>query len=114
MDLSQIFKDLIWDLMVQAALKKLFELVPFLGWGPIGLIVGFIVGKVGDWLYENLKMFIAFEVIVIRKEALAKEYAAQALSLKQIALANGIDSDAYKAQREKSKLALRDLVHFGA
>ncbi len=113
MDLAEIFKELIWDVIVQFALKELFIAIPFLAWGPLGIFVGFIVSTFADWLFKALKDYINFELIVIKKEELAKEYATQAYSLKMIAEAKGIDSDEFKAQRELAKTALSRLIHFG-
>lgn len=112
MDLSQLFKDLIFNTLVKAALAKLFAAVPLLGWGPIGWIVSLVVGKIAEWLFDNLAEAVNFEVIVLRKESLAKEYARQVLSLKQLAQTNGIDSEEFKAQREKAKVALAQFIHF--
>lgn len=111
--LSKIFKGLIWDLLISALLKKIFAALPILGWGPIGWLVTFIVGKLADALFEVLAEFVNFQVIVLRKEALAKEYAVQSYNLKQLADSKGIDSDEFKAQREKAKAALAQFVKFG-
>lgn len=113
MDISDIFKGLIWDTLVAIAVKQLFVLIPFLGWGPIGLFVGFIVNKIASLLFNALKEIIDFNVIVIRKQNLAKEFSIQAYNLKMLADTKGINSDEFKAQREKSKVALSEFIKFG-
>lgn len=109
-----IFKDLIWNALVKFALAKLFEAIPFLAWGPVGLIVGWLAGKIADYIYEALSEAVNFELIVIRKVEFAKEYALQSYNLKMIAQGKGIDSDEFKAQREIAKAALSHFIKFGA
>lgn len=112
--MPNIFEDLIWKAVVAAALKLLFAAVPWLGWGPIGWIVWFLANKFAEMLFQVLSDFINFEAIVIKKHGLAKEYATQSILLKNLADSKGIDSDEFKAQREKAKLALSKFIQFGA
>lgn len=112
MDLSKTFKELIWDALVGLALKQLFTTIPWLAWGPIGAIVGIIVGRFGNLLFDFVREYINLELIVLRKQGLAKAYSEQALALKLIALEKGVDSDEFKAQREKAKTALSDFIKF--
>lgn len=114
MDLSDIFKKLIWDSIIKALLDKLFLAIPFLGWGPVGIIVALIVNKLGSWIFDAMKMFIDFSLIVIKKEELAREYAVESLNLKNIALSKGIDSEEFKAERIKAAASLSRFVKFGA
>ena len=114
MDLSKIFKDLVWDALVSLALKKLFAAIPFLGWGPIGWVVTLLASKLSAYLFDALHEVIDLQLIIIRKNELAQEYAKSAYELKLLAETKGIDSDEFKAEREKAKLALARFIKFGA
>lgn len=111
-DFGQIFKTLIWDSLVSAALRQLFAAVPFLGWGPIGWLVSLIVTKVADYVYAAVDEFIDLKVIAFKKMELAREYSKVSLDLKNIALSKGIESDEFKAAREVGKKSLSALIKF--
>lgn len=113
MDLSEIFKKLVWDTLVTVAIKQLFAAVPWLGWGPVGVIVGWVGGLVADQIYKALDMMVALQLIVIKNKALAKDFAAAALTLKEIGQAKGIDSPEFKEARDEHKKRLAELIHFG-
>lgn len=57
-------KLLIFDVIVKAAIQRLFLAVPFLGWGPIGLVVSFYISKFADFAYaigKEIVMDIEFK-----------------------------------------------------
>ena len=112
MDLGAIFKDLVWDVLVRVALSKLFQSVPFLGWGPLGMLVGWAVGIFGSMLFEAVREAVQLEVIVLRNEAHRKAFAAAATNLKAIARDKGPDSNEFKEARDAHRKALSEFVQF--
>lgn len=52
--MNKYFKTLVWDLVVEAALQRLFLYVPLLGWGPIGMIVRGLAIRFADRLFVEL------------------------------------------------------------
>lgn len=60
-----LLKTLVWDNLVKAAIGRLFAAIPFLGWGPIGYLIGFIVTKITDYLYEVMKEWYNVESILL-------------------------------------------------
>lgn len=112
MDLGQIFKDLIWNVLVKAALGRLFAAIPLLGWGPIGLIVTWIVSHFAEKLFDHMHEWIDFKMIFFKKKELQQAFDGEVLKLQGIFDEKGMDSDEFKAQREKSKEALSKFVKF--
>lgn len=111
-DLGDLFKDLVWDLLVKAALSKLFAAIPWLGWGPVGILVGWIVGMLADYLYDAVKMTIDLQVIAFKNEQHRREYDKAGVTLKLIARDKGIDSPEFKAARDENKKSLSRFVTF--
>lgn len=112
-DIGDIFKDLVWGALVRAALGALFKAAPFLGWGPIGIIVTFLVTQFAEKLYEVVREYVQIEVIILRNEAHRKEYDAASTRLKIIAHSSGIDSPEFQKARDENKKALSKFVQFG-
>jgi len=111
--LDDIFKDLVWRALVKLAISQLFKAIPFLAWGPIGLVVSFFLTKFANYLFDAVKEVIDLQIIVFSNEKLASEYAAAALTLKEIGQALGVDSEEFKNARQKHKESLAKLIQFG-
>lgn len=110
---GDLFKDLIWSAVIKAATQALIKAIPFLAMGPMPMIVGVIVGIVGDFLYAQLKDVYSFHSISIVNEQHRKEFDSASLKLKLIARDKGIDSDEFKTAREAQREALSRFVRFG-
>ena len=112
MDLNDLFKDLVWDNLIKAALGKLFAAVPVLGWGPIGLVVNYIVFKFADQLYDAIKEWKDFKVIFLRNLGLEQDFNTTSVKLKLIAIDKGKESVEYKEARNENQKRLQNLVRF--
>lgn len=112
MDLGQIFKDLLWDALVAAALKRLFAAVPWLGWGPIGVLVTWIVGMFADEIFSGMKLAVDLEVIAIRNEIHRREYTVAAVALRSAAINFGTESPQFKEMRLEKVKKLSEFVQF--
>ncbi len=67
--MNDLFKSLVFDVLVKAAIQRLFILVPLLGWGPIGYIVSFYLTKFADLGYQSAKEELTFGLIKFQNAA---------------------------------------------
>lgn len=109
---EDLVKVLLWDVLVKAALQRLFLLVPLLGWGPIGMVVSHYAFKLTDFMYEQMADYISITIIAARNKKFESEFNKAAINLKLIAMQKGIQSDEYRSAREQHKKALSDFVRF--
>lgn len=112
--ITDLFKNLVWDNLIALGIEKLFRLLPFLGWGPIGFLVSKIIWKFSDVLFEVTDTFIDVKEIPIRNNNLRKEFDRESVKLMIIAREKGIDSIEFKTERENAKKSLSNLVRFNA
>jgi hypothetical protein len=112
LDLGDIFKELVWDVLVKAAIGQLFAALPFLAWGPIGIVVSWALTLFANKLYEGVKEFVNLQAIVLRNEAHQRAYDRASVSLKIIAQQKGIESPEFKNAREDHKKKLSEFVRF--
>lgn len=112
MDLGDLFKDLVWNALVKAALSKLFAAVPLLGWGPIGFVITWIATRYADELYDGIKLFINIELIAFRNKEFEKMYANASVKLKIIAKDHGIESEEFKNARVQNRKSLEDFARY--
>ena len=106
------FKEILWDSLVKAAIARLFIVAPFLGYGPIGVLVSYIITKYSDIFYAVLKLSLNLEQIAVNNEELRIAYNDAAVKLHIIAKDKGIDSSEFKEFRNESKKALSAFVRF--
>jgi len=107
------FKDLVWDVLIKAALAILFKAIPFLGWGPIGALVSVVVKWFADKLYELVKETFELQKIAFTNLAHLQAYQSASLKLKLIARDKGIDSHEFQEARSVHRKTLSFFVRFG-
>lgn len=107
-----VFKSLIFDELVKVAIAKIIGLAPFLSWGPISFIVGKLVTYIAGELYVLLKDAINFHVILLNNAQHHTAYIDAQIQLKNIAKEKGIDSDEFKAQRQKHAASLAKFIRY--
>ena len=112
MDTEQLFRSLVWDNLIKAAIKRVFMAVPFLAMGPLGKITVYILTKFADKLYVVLKEEVDVQRIIFRNRKLGREFGRASVKLKIIAKSKGIDSNEFKNAREIHKKRLSDFVRF--
>lgn len=112
--ISDIFKALIWDTLLTAAINALFKAVPFLAWGPLGFVVSAVIRWVGNKVFEGVDEYIDLQTIAFKKLELAQEYAKHAIELKRIAQKSGTESPEFMNARTIAQNALRDAIKFNA
>ncbi len=109
---EKVFKDLVWDALVKAALARLFIAVPWLAWGPLGAVVGFIVNIYADKLFKELELGLDLTYIKFHNKEGEKEFRLASVKLSIEAIAHGVDSPEYKEANEKAKAAFAQYVAF--
>jgi len=110
--MADLFEDLVWNTLVNYGLQLLFQAVPFLGWGPIGSFVSWLVLKYADQLYQALVLLIDVNVIAFRNQQFGQSFATAEVNLKQIAGKNGIDSQEFQDARVTAKQDLSNVIKF--
>lgn len=106
---ASVWKELVWDVAVKAALSLLFAAVPWLG-----DILNPIVILFTDKLFEVISQFIEVSAIQMRNSEHQREFEAKSIELRQAAKNLGLDSDEYKKVRMDAQAALSVFVHFGS
>ena len=109
-DIGDVFKDLVWDAIVKAALARLFAAIPWLGWGPVGILVSWVVGHFAEKLYGAMALAIDFRLIAYRNEQHRQAFETASVTLKIIARDQGIDSEQFQKAREAHAKALSKFV----
>lgn len=108
-----VFKDLIWNNLIEAALIELFVAFPFLNFWPINVAIRYIVMEFSDAIYAGVRELIDVTVIQLRNEQLQTEFDRSAVKLKIIARGAGIDSEEFKNARVENKDHLRKYIRIG-
>lgn len=107
------FKVLIFDVIVKAAIKRLFLAIPFLGWGPIGILASFLIQKFADMAYDEGKEALIMSVIKFKNEIHQAEFDKAFLKLKHIektATQKEIEIEIKKAQDAMAKFVMHSRV----
>lgn len=101
-----LFKDLVFDPMVKLVIQRIIGLASWLAFGPVAFIVGQVVTYVAGVVYDVMKDFINFEVILLRNAEHQKALIEALTDLQKIAKTNGIGSPEFRSAREAHKAAL--------
>ena len=107
-----LFKELVWDSIVEAVLGRLFTMVPLLGWGPIGYVISYFAVKYSDLLFEGITLFVDVTLIRIRNKEFQKAYDRASIRLMSLADDFGVDHEEFRKARDEDKRALRYLAQF--
>ncbi len=109
-----VFKDVVFDQLVKAAITYIVGLAPFLSFGPIAFIISKVVTYVAGLLYLEMKEAINFQVILLNNRSLHDKFVTAQIELRKIALEKGIDSPEFRVNREAHKKALAEFSRYGA
>lgn len=97
---------------MKLAVSRLIIAIPFLGWGPMGLITQWVVGIVAEAIWNALDLAIDMTLIPIKNQGLKREYEAASLRLKIVAENQGIDSPEFEEARNEEHARLANFVRF--
>jgi hypothetical protein len=110
--MGDTFKVFVWDALVQIAIQRLFKAIPWLGFGPVGVVVSWVAGMLAEQLYDAAKLVIDLKTVAFVNEVHRKAYENASIKLAVLAHDKGIDSDEFKVARDEHKKALHQFVLF--
>lgn len=113
---EKIFKDLVWDPAVEAALTALYA-NPATSWmatWPVKPFVEYIVKHFSGWLFAGVTLFVDVTAIRMVNREAQQSYDISSISLQKIATQTGEDSPEFKEARERAKKDLSRFGRFGA
>jgi hypothetical protein len=113
-DIGDTFKELVWDALIKAAIASLIKAVPFLGWGPAGAVLTWVVQKFTDYLYSTLVTSFNVAKMPFLNEAHRVAFDDATVKLRIIAAGEGINSDAFRKARDEHKKRLSEFVKFAS
>lgn len=109
---GELFKGVVWDNLVKAAIKRLFAAAPWLSWGPLGWLTSFVIVYISDLIYEELSKFIDVQYVIFKNAQLRDQWAKTAVDLKAVALKSGIESEEFKKARHEQTEKFSEFVRF--
>lgn len=107
---EEVIKDLVRDVLVKAAIKKLIAVAPLFGLPVLNPLTVYLVGKLFEVIYDEVAMIIALTKIDIdvQHEKEAYEKAAEELKKKL----ETQDEESIQKAKEEFKRRLGDLIRF--
>jgi hypothetical protein len=111
--MSDLFKTLIWDAMITAAIKRLLASLPsWIGGGPIGFVLTWVFEKIANRIYHELDLLVVTQAIGLRNHYQRLAFDRSALALQIVSDTYGADSEQFKKERENARRRLSDLISF--
>lgn len=110
--MTDIFKTLVWDNLVRAALAALYVSQPWLNVPPINWALNYLVPLFADHLYASAKLFINLEQIRFLNSVNQRDFETSSILLRDIAKEKGIDSQEYIDAHKKEVDAFSHLIKF--
>lgn len=80
--LESAIKRLIYETVLKAVIARAIAAAPFLAWPVVNPVFVYILTKIADAIYDELKVHVTFDLIDIRTEQEQKEYDEKVLVLK--------------------------------
>lgn len=111
---EDIFKQVVWDTLVKAAIAALFQAAPYLAVWPIGPIITYIINQFSAALYSVLRIIVDLEAIAFVNAEYKSAFDKAAVTLKIIAHDKGIDSKEFADAKENAKKIFAKYVSFGS
>lgn len=113
-EVEELFKTLVWDLLVDAALVALFVAEPWLAYWPFRQIVTGVATLFTNKLFSVGRRTIDMTAIPLINEAHKRAFTDAVVELKVIGYHQGRDSPEYLKARDDAKAALSRFVHFNS
>lgn len=101
-----------WDNLIEAVIKRLFINIPLLAWGPIGVVVSWIITSIGEQLFKTLQVSVDLTAIKLKNTEAQKQWESASVRLWFIAEDEGIESEKFKQAREYEKEVFAKFVHY--
>lgn len=110
--IEDVFKIVVWDVLVDASLGALFAAEPWLATWPLGPMLRGFVHLFSDKLYLGARLLLDLQAIMITNELHKRYFNSSAATLKIIAHDKGIDSPEFKEATLNAKKDFAKFVHF--
>ena len=112
--LGDLIKKVVWDeFIVEAAVSKVIAAVPFFAWGPMPVIVGFIVRRVGEFMYQEASNSLQEFSIEFTNEVRKKSVSKAVVTLKAIGASKGLDSKEFQNALENARKEFSSFNQYG-
>jgi hypothetical protein len=112
--MNEIVKEVIYDSVVKAAIKRVIAALPFLATPVIGPVLAYILSslitRLADLLYKELSLFVTFSVIDFQTEQQKRKYEAAVEALKAATQTKN-QKEIERAKKEFQD-RLRDVIRF--
>jgi len=103
-------RDLIFDVVLAAAVQGISAAIPFLRLPVISSIFSFIVTKVAGVLYEEMSRYVVFSLIDIRVGGERDTYKAAIVELKRVTAAPAASPEEINEAKQEFKRRLSALI----
>lgn len=102
--MTDLFKDLVFDVIAREVIRRLLVMIPLLSFGPIGFLVTELLMKFAKMFYDYQKEVIKFYRFEFINETNQKAFDEQMQNLKKLETdPNATDEDRKKALDEAKK-----------
>lgn len=101
--MTDLFKRLVFDMLVKQAISRLFAAAPFLGWGPIGFIAKIVLTKFANIVFEMLVDMLNMAAIEFKNEAHRRAFDDEFIKLKILESSNPSPEEVENALAEAEK-----------
>lgn len=109
-----LFKSLVYDQLVTAAIGEMIVAVPFLGCPVIRQLFTAAVDWIADRLYDVTEKFIDTQTIILINDEQKAAYQAASINLALIAHDKGQDSQEFKDAHAKELITLKSLIQYNS
>ena len=96
--------------LAKKALAGLFTKFPFLGWGPVGWFVTFLVDKYIDIFLSEVQKHMDINAVFAKNDKLRHEYDKSSVYLKIVADNHGEDSEEFKQGLKDAEEKFHDFI----
>lgn len=109
--MEDVFKSLVFDIIVKEVIRRLFLAVPILGVGPLGVLVTELIIRFTRMFYEYQKELITFYKFEFINETNQKAFDKELQNLKKLEQENASEEQKQKAL-ELAKRRMAFLVRY--
>jgi len=94
---EDIFKSLVFDVIVKEVIRRLFLAVPILGFGPLGILTTELITRFAKMFYDYQKELITFYKFEFISETNQKAFDKELENLKKLEQENASEEEKQKA-----------------
>ena len=111
---EEIFKELVWNNAIDAALAALFAYCPYLNVPPLRQIINGLTKLIANTFFTYLRLVVDLSAIKLVNAEHQTAFDSASVRLRIISYNKGINSPEFLKAKEEAKIALAKFVRFGA